>query len=46
MTLLQRLRFRLGLCPYCRVHPRGGHLEGHLEWSHASRRNEWEHRLP
>jgi hypothetical protein len=38
----QRLRMRLGRCPYCRLHylPPSD-LPGHLEWAHASRRSEW-----
>jgi hypothetical protein len=40
MTLWQRFLLRIGRCPYCRWYPTN--LEAHLEWSHASRRREWE----
>jgi Zn-finger nucleic acid-binding protein len=43
MNTWNRLLVWLGRCPYCGLHylTRGA-LEGHLEWSHASKRKEWE----
>jgi hypothetical protein len=39
VSWFKRLRLHLGWCPYCGL--RGPELRGHLEWAHASKRNEW-----
>lgn len=39
MSRFKRLLLHLGWCPYCRL--RGPELRSHLEWAHASKRDEW-----